>query len=92
MPARIRGWGYAAIGVLAMVLAALYALRLISAILHERRGDAVPVEGPDLTWNEVGLLVPLVGLLVALSVWPAAVSGHSFPGDRPAQTIEAGRE
>ena len=32
------GWGYAAVGAAAIVLAALYALRLISAILHERRG------------------------------------------------------
>ena len=34
-----QGWGYAAVGAAAIVLAAMYALRLISAILHERRGE-----------------------------------------------------
>ena len=37
-----RGWGYAAVGAAAIVLAAMYALRLISAILHDRRAS-----GPD---------------------------------------------
>jgi NADH-quinone oxidoreductase subunit M len=86
------GWGYAAIGAFAIVLGAMYALRLISAVLHTRRGTAVTGEGGDLSWSEIGLVAPLVALLVALSVWPASVSGHSFPGDRPAATIEAIKE
>ena len=42
------GWGYAAVGAAAIVLAALYALRLISAVLHERRG-AVGAEEPTIS-------------------------------------------
>jgi NADH-quinone oxidoreductase subunit M len=81
------GWGYAAVGAIAIVLGALYALRLISALLHEHRGAAVREESGDLLGNELFLVVPLVALLVALSVWPAAVSQHSFPGDAPATTV-----
>jgi NADH-quinone oxidoreductase subunit M len=81
------GWGYAAVGAAAIVLAALYALRFISGVLHVRRGSAVREDTLDLNANELALVVPLVAILVALSVWPAAVSGHSFPGDRPAQTL-----
>ncbi len=44
-------------------------------------------ESGDLVGNELFLVVPLVALLVALSVWPAAVSQHSFPGDAPATTV-----
>ena len=33
------GWGWAAVGAGAIVLAAMYMLRLISAVLHEARGD-----------------------------------------------------
>jgi NADH-quinone oxidoreductase subunit M len=81
------GWGYAAVGAVAIVLGALYALRLISALLHEQRGAAVREESGDLLGNELFLVVPLVALLVALSVWPAAISQHSFPGDAPATTV-----
>jgi len=76
-----QGWGYAAVGAAAMVLAAMYTLRVISAVLHERRGSAVPdaeTEG-DLRFEQLAIVVPLVVCLLALSVWPNAVSGHSFP-------------
>lgn len=87
-----QGWGYAAAGAAAIVLAAMYTLRLISGVLHEGRGEAVRDESLDLRLGELALVVPLVGILLALSVWPAAISGHSFPGDRPAETIsEVGR-
>jgi NADH-quinone oxidoreductase subunit M len=82
-----RGWGYAAVGAVAIVLAAMYVLRLISGILHERRGAAVPEDAGDLVSGEVWLVAPLVALLVALSVWPAAVSERSFPADQPTQTV-----
>jgi NADH-quinone oxidoreductase subunit M len=82
-----RGWGYAAIGAAAIVLAALYALRLISAILHERRGTAVPSDGGDLVSGELALVVPLVVILAVLSAWPAAISERSFPADDPAAFI-----
>ncbi len=82
-----RGWGYAAVGAAAIVLAAMYTLRLISAILHRARGEAVRDEARDLAGPELLLVVPLVALLLALSVWPAAISERSFPGDAPAATI-----
>jgi NADH-quinone oxidoreductase subunit M len=74
-----QGWGFAAVGAAAMVLAAMYTLRLISAVLHERRGDSVPERGPDLRFEQLVIVVPLVACLLALSAWPDAVSGHSFP-------------
>jgi NADH-quinone oxidoreductase subunit M len=72
------GWAWAAIGAGAIVLAAMYILRLISAVLHEARGSTVSDEALDLRPAELGILVPLVGCLLALSVWPAAVTEHSF--------------
>ncbi|HEY7379877.1 MAG TPA: NADH-quinone oxidoreductase subunit M [Gaiella sp.] len=81
------GWGYAAVGAAGIVIAAMYGLRLISALLHEGRGSSVPEDSPDLRAGELGLVVPLVAILLVLSAWPAAVSGNSFPGDAPAETI-----
>ena len=74
-----QGWGYSAVGAVAIVLAAMYTLRVISAVLHERRGDAVREEAPDLRFDQLIIVVPLVACLIALSVWPNVVSGHSFP-------------
>ena len=82
-----RGWGYAAVGAAAIVLAALYALRLISAILHERRGSAVGEGSNDLVSGELALVVPLLAILALLSAWPAAISERSFPADEPAAFI-----
>ena len=75
------GWGYATVGAAAMVLAALYGLRLISAILHESRGPDVREADGDLSGNELWLVVPLVTCLIALSAWPGLVTGNSFPND-----------
>ena len=33
-----QGWGYAVIGAVAIVLAAMYVLRMISAVLHQKPG------------------------------------------------------
>jgi NADH-quinone oxidoreductase subunit M len=74
-----QGWGYSAVGAVAIVLAAMYTLRVISAVLHECRGEAVPEDAPDLRFDQLFIVVPLVACLIALSVWPNAVSGHSFP-------------
>jgi NADH:ubiquinone oxidoreductase subunit 4 (subunit M) len=82
-----RGWGYAAAGAVAIVLAAMYTLRLVSAILHQSRGEAVRDEARDLGTPELALVVPLVALLLALSAWPAAISDRSFPATEPAATI-----
>jgi NADH-quinone oxidoreductase subunit M len=84
------GWGYAAVVALGIVLAAMYTLRLISAVLHVRPGAAVRDEALDLRPGELALVLPLVACLLALSAWPALVSESSFPGDRPAEVISEG--
>jgi NADH-quinone oxidoreductase subunit M len=88
-----RGWGYSVVGAVAIVLAAMYSLRLISAILHDRRGEGAAGEGArDLRPFELGLVVPLVACLLALSAWPAAISERSFPDDEPERAVaEASR-
>src|SRR5580765_2237755 len=73
-------WWWAAIGAGAIVLAAMYMLRLISAVLHEARGSTVADEAMDVRPGELALLAPLVAGLVLLSAWPAAISHHSFVG------------
>jgi NADH-quinone oxidoreductase subunit M len=75
------GWGWAVVGAIAIVLAAMYMLRLISAVLHERTGSAVSSDGRDLRPVELAVVVPLVACLLALSAWPAAVTDHSFVQD-----------
>jgi len=72
------GWIWGVIGAGAIVLAAMYMLRLISAVLHRARGGLVSDAALDLRPAELGVIVPLVGCLLALSVWPNAISGHSF--------------
>jgi NADH-quinone oxidoreductase subunit M len=85
-----RAWWWAAIGAGAIVLAAMYMLRLISAVLHEARGSTVQDEALDLRPGELALVLPLVGALLFLSAWPAGVSHHSFTGDDPTAAISQG--
>ena len=73
------GWGWAAVGAGAIVLAAMYMLRLISAVLHGARGSDVREDAADLRPIELSLVVPLVALLLFLSAWPALISERSFP-------------
>lgn len=80
-------WWWAVIGGSGIVLAAMYMLRLISAVLHEARGSTVPDEALDLRTGELALLVPLVGILLVLSFWPAGISHHSFAGDHPVGAV-----
>jgi NADH:ubiquinone oxidoreductase subunit 4 (subunit M) len=75
------GWGWAVAGATGIVLAAMYMLRLISAVLHQDRGPAVSDAALDLRPAELGILVPLVGCLLALSAWPAAISGNATRGE-----------
>jgi NADH-quinone oxidoreductase subunit M len=70
------GWGWAVVGAVAIVLAAMYMLRLISAVLHGQVGASVPDEALDLRPGELAVIAPLVACLLALSVWPAAVTDH----------------
>jgi NADH-quinone oxidoreductase subunit M len=82
------GWGYAAVVALGIVLAAMYVLRLISAVLHVKPGPAVSDEALDLRPGELALVLPLVLCLIGLSIWPALVSQSSFASD-VASRIEA---
>jgi NADH-quinone oxidoreductase subunit M len=83
------GWGWAVVGAVAIVLAAMYMLRLISAVLHREVGPAVSDAALDLRPAELGVVVPLLACLLVLSAWPAAISQHSFRGDRPQADVEA---
>jgi len=76
-----RGWGYSVVGAVAIVLAAMYMLRLISAVLHREPGPAVTPAALDLRPAELGAIVPLLACLLALSVWPAAITERSFAHD-----------
>jgi NADH-quinone oxidoreductase subunit M len=84
-----RGWAWAVTGAVAMVLAAMYALRLISAVLHREVGPAVSDSALDLRPAELGVTVPLIACLLALSVYPAAVTQHSFRGDHGQADVAA---
>jgi NADH-quinone oxidoreductase subunit M len=72
------GWGWAVVGAVAIVLAAMYMLRLISAVLHQSPGPAVSESARDLRPAELGLLVPLVACLLALSAWPSSITDRTF--------------
>src|SRR6478609_4775924 len=77
------GWGWAVAGATGIVLAAMYMLRLISAVLHKDPGPAVPDSALDLRPAEIGIVVPLVACLLALSAWPAAISGRVVDENTP---------
>ena len=68
-------WLIGALASLAIVLAAMYMLRWISAVLHDAPADPSPgLSGmADLRW-ETAYLVPLVAAVLALSVYPYAVT------------------
>jgi NADH-quinone oxidoreductase subunit M len=75
------GWWWAAIGAAAIVLAAMYMLRLISAVLHVSPGPRITEAALDLRPAELGIVVPLLAVLLALSAWPDGIAAHSFAGD-----------
>ncbi|HEY8773489.1 MAG TPA: NADH-quinone oxidoreductase subunit M [Gaiellaceae bacterium] len=80
-----QGWLYAVIGAVAIVLAAMYVLRMISAVLHEKPGPSVHEGALDLRPGELAILVPLVGILLFLSAWPAAISDRATARAAPGQ-------
>jgi NADH-quinone oxidoreductase subunit M len=84
------GWGWAVAGATGIVLAAMYMLRLISAVLHQEPGPAVSESALDLRPAELGILVPLVACLLALSAWPAAISGNSLEKSSRWPPLEVG--
>jgi NADH-quinone oxidoreductase subunit M len=76
----VTGWGWSVVGAVAIVLAAMYMLRLISAVLHQSPGPSVTARALDLRPGELALLVPLLACLLVLSAWPASVTDRSFNG------------
>jgi NADH-quinone oxidoreductase subunit M len=72
-----QGWIWAVLGAAAIVLAAMYMLRAISAVLHQDVGPAVDDRARDLRLGELAIVVPLVLCLLGLSAWPNLVSGRS---------------
>jgi NADH:ubiquinone oxidoreductase subunit 4 (subunit M) len=72
---------------LGIVLAAMYTLRVISAILHVKPGHAVRDEALDLRAGELALVLPLLLVLLALSVWPALVSESAFAASTIAEFL-----
>jgi NADH-quinone oxidoreductase subunit M len=85
-----QGWGWSVAGAVAIVFAAMYVLRLISAVLHHDVGPAVSDDALDLRPAELGIVVPLVACLLALSAWPAAITEHSFQGDHGQAQVVSG--
>ena len=78
-----QGWGWAVIGAVSIVLAAMYVLRLISAVLHEKVGAAVSDAALDLRPGELAIVVPLVA-------HPARALGLADRDHRP--RVRGGRE
>ena len=64
-------WWLGAIASLAIVLAAMYMLRWISAVLHDREGVAVGEHRPrELAPGAFLTIIPLVVAVIALSIYP----------------------
>jgi NADH-quinone oxidoreductase subunit M len=74
-----QGWGWAVVGAVAIVLAAMYMLRSISAVLHQDVGSAVPDAATDLRLGELAVVVPLVVCLIGLSAWPNLIAHRTHP-------------
>src|SRR3954469_10862038 len=72
-----QGWIWAVIGAAAMVLAAMYMLRTISAVLHQDVGPSVSENALDLRLGELAIVVPLVLCLIGLSAWPNLISSRA---------------
>jgi NADH-quinone oxidoreductase subunit M len=75
-----QGWGWAVVGAVAIVLAAMYMLRAISAVLHREVGSAVPESALDLRLGELAVVVPLLACLIGLSAWPNLITQRAFGG------------
>ena len=55
----------------------MYMLRWISAILHDREGDAVGASNPpELRGGGFAAVIPLVAAVLALSFYPHAVTSR----------------
>jgi NADH-quinone oxidoreductase subunit M len=84
-----QGWGWAVVGAVAIVLAAMYMLRAISGVLHQDVGPAVSDSALDLRRGELAIVVPLVLCLIGLSAWPNLISGRAEGTAKPGWTAYA---
>ena len=84
-----QGWGWAVVGLVAIVLAAMYMLRAISAVLHQSVGSAVPDGARDLSRAELAIVTPLVVALLAISAWPAGITDHLFPDNQANRAVDS---
>src|SRR5204863_263685 len=57
--------------------------------LHQGCGPAVSDSALSLRPAELGVTAPLVACLLALSIWPAAITQHSFRDDHGAADVAA---
>ena len=89
-----QGWGWAVVGAVAIVLAAMYMLRVISGVLHQDVGPAVSDSALDLRLGELAVVVPLVLCLIGLSAWPNLISSRAAgnPGGLAAVRPERERQ
>ena len=87
-----QGWGWAVVGVIAIVLAAMYMLRVISAVLHQDVGPAVSDSALDLRVGELAVVVPLVLCLIGLSAWPNLISSRASRQRTSAHVLRRGGE
>jgi NADH-quinone oxidoreductase subunit M len=83
-----QGWGWAVVGAVSIVLAAMYMLRAISGVLHQDVGPAVPDSALDLRLGELAVVVPLVLCLLGLSAYPALISGRAFGGNHASAQVD----
>jgi NADH-quinone oxidoreductase subunit M len=73
-------WWLGAIASIAVVLAAMYMLRWISAILHDREGVAVGEHRPrEIAPGAFLAIVPLVAAVLVLSVYPFGFTDRVDP-------------
>jgi NADH-quinone oxidoreductase subunit M len=63
-----------------VVLASVYMLRAFIRSVHNRTGPAV--ESRDISWGDGALLVPLVGVIVFLALYPQLALKRSEPAAR----------
>jgi NADH-quinone oxidoreductase subunit M len=68
---------YGIVASVGVVLAAVYMIRLYQRSMHNRAGPAV--EPRDLALPELATIVPLVGVILALSIYPQIVLQRSEP-------------
>jgi hypothetical protein len=57
-------------------------------VLHREPGPAVTPTALDLRPAELAAIVPLLACLLALSVWPAAITERSFTGNRAGSDVK----